>query len=151
MDPDVLGQFWIAGPGKTSADAAVDNMYAIMRVKAGKASATEAEQARRTRWEELLRVMQILENQVGWAPQDAKNAYTSDTSASHTSRVLGTCIFHILASEGLSYQAKDTVLLTRAAGPTDEPVSLRLTTKPLHVHRMVTFSAGVRAEKAGVG
>ena len=89
VDPKVLGQFWTPASGKTPSEVALDNMYAIMRVKGGKATAAEAEQVRKTRWEELLRVMRILEDKVGWEPQDGQQAYTSDTSASHKSRVLG--------------------------------------------------------------
>lgn len=64
-------------------------MYRIMRVKAGKETTETERTARQIKWEELICVMETLETEVGWAPQDGTKAYTSDRKASHQSMVLG--------------------------------------------------------------
>jgi len=64
-------------------------MYRIMRVKEGTGKAGEEETARTIKWNELICVMELLENRLGWARQDGTKAYTRDESESHKSRVLG--------------------------------------------------------------
>jgi hypothetical protein len=64
-------------------------MYAIMRVKAGKASSDEEKKTKETRWEELRSVMELLEKRLGWEMVDGTKAYTSDKDPSHKSMVLG--------------------------------------------------------------
>lgn len=96
VDPNILGHYWGKRNASDPSAAAIDNMYRIMRVKAGKES-TEAETiVRQTKWEELLCVMESLEKELGWAPQDGTEAYTSDRSASHQSMVLGESTFEML-------------------------------------------------------
>lgn len=64
-------------------------MYRIMRVKEGKAEVGEEETARKIKWDELVNVMALLEDRLGWARQDGTKAYTRDESESHKSQVLG--------------------------------------------------------------
>jgi hypothetical protein len=89
VDSAVLGLYWTRHEQSDPTSAAINNMYRIMRVKEGKAKDGEEETARTIKWEELVRVMELLENRLGWAPQDGRGAYTRDESESHKSMVLG--------------------------------------------------------------
>lgn len=89
VDPEVLGCYWSRHNPADPTAAAIDNMYLIMKVKGGKGSAEDEHMARKTKWEELLCVMENLEQDYGWIPQDGRGAYTSDESESHKSMVLG--------------------------------------------------------------
>jgi hypothetical protein len=66
-------------------------MYRIMTVKSGKGSSTEEEEARAIKWKEMVSVMELLEDRLGWKAQDGTAAYTRDESESHKSNVLGEC------------------------------------------------------------
>lgn len=89
MGPEVLGHYWGRHNAADPTSAAVDNMYRIMRVKAGKETREVEQLARRIKWEELVCVMENLEKDLGWEPQDGTKAYTSDRAAAHKSMVLG--------------------------------------------------------------
>jgi hypothetical protein len=100
VEPSILGNYW---DKDDPAGAAVENMYRIMRVKAGEETPEAENKARQIKWEELICVMEHLERMVGWAPQDGTQTYTSDAAASHKSRVLGESkhtIHDLIAGEG---------------------------------------------------
>lgn len=92
VDPAVLGTYWTRHAPSESSDpreAAIENMYGIMRVKAGKGQPGEEETVRRKKWEEMCCVMEELEKRHGWGKVDGTEVYTRDEDPSHKSMVLG--------------------------------------------------------------
>lgn len=89
VDPSVLGVYWGKIDASDPAKAAIDNMYLIMKVKGGGISKEEEDKAKRTRWEELVCVMEHLEEKFGWGSMDGTEAYTKDEKPEHKSRILG--------------------------------------------------------------
>ena len=85
----MLGLYWAKHNADDPTAAAIDNMYRIMRVKDGKSETGEEHTARIVKWEELVCIMELLEDRLGWARQDGTGAYTRDESESHKSMVLG--------------------------------------------------------------
>jgi len=85
----VLGLYWAKHNASDPTAVAIDNMFRIMRVKEGKSEQDEERTARTIKWEELVHVMKLLEDRLGWAKQDGTGAYTRDESESHKSMVLG--------------------------------------------------------------
>jgi len=92
VDPAVLGTYWTRHAASGLPDpreAAIENMYGIMRIKAGKAQSGEEQDVRRKKWEEMCCVMEELEKRFGWGKVDGTEVYTRDEDPSHKSLVLG--------------------------------------------------------------
>lgn len=98
VDPSILGVYWNRIDSANPQQAAVHNMYRIMRVKAGKGGAKkefrkeeeEEEEVRQVKWDELVCVMEELEKLHGWAEVDGTRFYTrEDPEPGHKSMVLG--------------------------------------------------------------
>ena len=103
VDPRILGRYWGKHDAPDPTAAAIENMYRIMRVKAGKETTEEEIKARQIKWDELVCVMENLAEELGWASQDGRTAYTSDKSKAHKSMVLGEFILiwpELIVGEG---------------------------------------------------
>ncbi|KAK8847659.1 hypothetical protein IAR55_005518 [Kwoniella newhampshirensis] len=88
VDPAILRHYWT---GDDACGEAIENMYRIMSVKAGKADEAEETKARQIKWDELCCVMSELEKQHNWRVVDGTEFYTRDEDPSHKSMVLGEC------------------------------------------------------------
>lgn len=86
VNAKVLATFW--GSNEPNI-AAVRNTDMIMRIKAGDATAEEELQARKSRWQELISVLEYLEKKFGYERVEGTSVYTRDETESHKSRILG--------------------------------------------------------------
>ena len=81
----MLSTYW----GDNPADAAIENMYRVKRIKDGEEkSKDEDTKARRIKWEELTSIMKSLEKEHGWERVDGTKYYTKDEDPSHQSLVM---------------------------------------------------------------
>jgi hypothetical protein len=117
VDPAVLGTYWSrhgAAGSSDPRDAAIENMYGIMRIKGGKAEPGEEERVRRKKWGEMCCVMADLEQRHGWGKVDGTEVYTRDDDPSHKSMVLGEWAVEFGA--GALYKGRDIARSISAVG-----------------------------------